>query len=158
VGLPPFSSDTVEQIFENIHNLRISWPEELSSDAKDLISKLLKINPEKRLGFNSAKEVKLHPYFHDIDWDSILTQEPPFIPKLEDPESTVYFSPRLERFPLEDKNLQAITQTPFDKDFYDDFTFGGFWYVNFANLEEKNRDLLDQWKKGSLRKRSKSFS
>jgi serine/threonine-protein kinase RIM15 len=52
----------------------------------------LEINPEKRLGYNGASEVKKHPFFADIDWGSIYTQEPPFIPKLEDPESTAYFN------------------------------------------------------------------
>lgn len=51
-GIPPFMGDTVEEIFENINNLRISWPEDVSPEAKDLITKLLKINPEKRLGYN----------------------------------------------------------------------------------------------------------
>lgn len=98
VGLPPFSADTVEEIFENIHNLRITWSPDMALEAKDLISKLLELNPEKRLGYNGAQEVKDHPFFAGIDWDSILTQEPPFIPKLEDPESTVYFNRKLFRF------------------------------------------------------------
>lgn len=158
VGLPPFNADTVQEIFENIHNLRIVWHEEISLEAKDLISKLLEINPEKRLGSKGAEEVKQHPFFADIDWNKILTQEPPFIPKLQDPESVAYFKPRLERFPLnEDENMEELSESPFENDVTSDFTFGGFWYVNFANLEEKNRDILEQLKKESFRKRSKSF-
>lgn len=69
----------------------IAWPSELSPLAKDLISKLLTLAPEERLGFYGAEEVKAHPFFADINWDTILTQKAPFIPKLEDPESTIYF-------------------------------------------------------------------
>lgn len=27
VGLPPFNADSVEEIFDNIKNLRMEWPE-----------------------------------------------------------------------------------------------------------------------------------
>ena len=64
---------------------------------------------------------------------------------------------RLERFPLNDvENMEEVSKSPFE-DVTSDFTFGGFWYVNFANLEEKNRDILEQLKKETLKKRSKSF-
>lgn len=89
-GFPPFNGDTVEEIFENIQKLRIIWPEDMSPEARDFISKLLKINPDERLGTNGADEVKRHPFFAGINWDTLLTQEPPFVPEA-DPESTVYF-------------------------------------------------------------------
>jgi hypothetical protein len=42
--------EKVEEVFENIINLRINWPEDFDPVAKDLISKLLVIDPESRLG------------------------------------------------------------------------------------------------------------
>lgn len=62
-GIPPFSGETIETVFENINNLRleefmylfmhrIAWPEDMAPEAKDLITKLLVIKPEKRLGYN----------------------------------------------------------------------------------------------------------
>ena len=42
-------------------------PEEL----RDLILKLLKWNPEQRLGYSGFKEIKSHPFFALIDWQKM---------------------------------------------------------------------------------------
>ena len=71
VGTTPFNDESADLIFNNIINLRIPWgelssiPEEeqMSSEAKDLIQKLLVLDPEKRLGFHGSKEIKNHPFF-----------------------------------------------------------------------------------------------
>jgi len=145
-GLPPFNGHKVEEIFQNILKNDIQYPEEdVSPIAKDLISKLLEINPDDRLGRKGISEVKSHPFFAVINWDTLLTQEPPFRPKLEDPESTLYFKPRKNSFPLleEDTIIEDSEESSvFKPGFEDDLTFGGFWYVNFMNLEQKNRELL----------------
>ncbi|KAH8807088.1 serine/threonine protein kinase-like protein [Xylogone sp. PMI_703] len=54
----------------------------LSPSAKDIIIKLLDGNPEQRLGANGASEIKVHPFFHDIDWHKLLQRgyEPTFKP------------------------------------------------------------------------------
>ena len=69
VGLPPFTGDTVEEIFENITNGNMEWPttydggEFLGPEAKDLIQKLLIRDPKQRLGTKGADEVKSHSFF-----------------------------------------------------------------------------------------------
>ena len=100
------------------YEIDIVWCDEISPVAKDLISKLLNSNPEERLGSNGAAEIKAHPFFQGINWDTILTEKPPFIPKLEDPESIAYFQRKNSlisctnilvardlRFPLKDIEL-----------------------------------------------------
>ena len=70
-GIPPFNDDTPEKIYDNIKKLRIPWDqinigyEEdcMSPEAADLIKKLLEPDPAKRLGANSASEIKEHPFF-----------------------------------------------------------------------------------------------
>lgn len=110
VGLPPFYSDTTKKIFENILNLskrnllifiliffpEIEWPDEVPADAKDLLEKLLKLNPEERLG---SIGIKQHPFFSDIHWDTILSEDPPFIPQLDHEESTEYFDRKKKKTP-----------------------------------------------------------
>ena len=91
VGFPPFYADDPEQIFENIVSLNILWPEipsEMSYEAFDLISKLLVINPEERI---DVKGIKNHPFFNTIEWESLYTQEPVFVPKVEDETDTSFF-------------------------------------------------------------------
>ena len=43
-----------------------------SNDLKDLLSKLLCKDPEKRIGVKNKKEIKSHAWFKKIDWDNLL--------------------------------------------------------------------------------------
>lgn len=38
--------------------------------------------PETRLGRNSTAEVKAHPFFAGVEWNTIRNIEPPFVPHL----------------------------------------------------------------------------
>lgn len=101
-GYAPFHADSPDQVFTNILLGTIDWPplspDEMlkycSPEAKDLIQKLLTLDPQKRLGSNGSEEIKSHPYFNGIDWDDLFECEAPFIPQLDDPESTEYFDAR----------------------------------------------------------------
>ena len=102
-GIPPFTGQTVNDIFKNIIRGEILWPdvpEEMSEEAQDLISQLLNPDPAKRLGANGAKQIKKHPFFASIDWDSILTQsKPPFVPMAAEPGDTSYFEGEFNETP-----------------------------------------------------------
>ena len=125
-GYPPFHADTPEKVFENILARRIEWPDEedcdVSEEAKDLINKLTAINPRERLGANSeekyasgGEEIRKHPWFDSINWDTLLKDEAQFVPAPENPEDTEYFDARgatLQAFAeeLEDQvNSPAVT-------------------------------------------------
>lgn len=115
-GYPPFHADTPDQVFKNILNGDIDWPplpedeekEICPPEAKDLIKRLLVLNYEDRLGFNGADEIKQHPYFRQINWDTLYSELPDsFIPMVDDPESTDYFDARgadMSHFPIEDED------------------------------------------------------
>eukprot|EP00064_Thunnus_orientalis_P005989 superscaffoldBa00000604_g6003 len=45
-----------------------------------------------------AFEVKQHPFFTEVDWNSLLRQKAEFIPHLESEEDTSYFDTRSERY------------------------------------------------------------
>ena len=51
-GKPPFEDNTVEQTYENIKNNRYVFPAQISISlpAKDLINRILVMDPAKRLG------------------------------------------------------------------------------------------------------------
>lgn len=105
-GIPPFHAGEAEQVFENILERKIQWPDEndcepISEDAKDLINKLLCMDPKERLGSNKdekfpsgGEEIRNHPWFEDINWDSLLEDEAQFVPQPENPEDTEYFDAR----------------------------------------------------------------
>lgn len=52
-------------------------PSDMSSDALDLIVKLLNRDPKKRLGAGpeDAEEIKKHPFFKNINWQDVLQRK-----------------------------------------------------------------------------------
>ncbi|KYN43213.1 Serine/threonine-protein kinase 6-A [Trachymyrmex septentrionalis] len=54
VGKPPFYATTNDETYVNIRRLRYNFPNFVSEDAKDLISKLIVIEPEKRLDMDGV--------------------------------------------------------------------------------------------------------
>ncbi|KAF9359638.1 hypothetical protein BGX26_011884 [Mortierella sp. AD094] len=96
-GCPPFHGETPEQVFENILSGDIDWHEselEISPEARDFMERLLCSDPQLRLGANGADEVKTHPFFKDINWDTLLSEKPAFVPDPADIEDTDYFDVR----------------------------------------------------------------
>ncbi|KAK9837045.1 hypothetical protein WJX84_010231, partial [Apatococcus fuscideae] len=93
-GCPPFNADMPEEIFENILNRSIIWPEDaddMSPDCTDLIDRLLAVDPCSRLGHRGAGEIKLHPWFKGLDWATLSRQKAAFIPALNNAYDTSYF-------------------------------------------------------------------
>lgn len=80
VGRSPFQAKTKDKVFQNVLERRLSYPHFLDSDARDLIDKLLQMIPENRLGMksllesNNLSELKLHPYFSDIDFEALASR------------------------------------------------------------------------------------
>jgi serine/threonine protein kinase len=59
-GSLPFKGPDLETLKNNILNLKISWPKDINLEAKNLIIKILKIEPEARL---SLVEIIQHSFF-----------------------------------------------------------------------------------------------
>lgn len=105
-GVPPFHASEAEQVFENILARKIQWPDDdvlemVSQEAKDLINKLLCMDPPQRLGSNreeafesGGEEIRNHAFFTGINWDTLLEDEAQFVPQPENPEDTEYFDAR----------------------------------------------------------------
>ncbi|CAA0811268.1 Probable serine/threonine protein kinase IREH1 [Striga hermonthica] len=105
VGIPPFNAEHPQKIFENILNRKIPWPrvpEEMSPEAYDLIDRLLTEDPNQRLGAVGASEVKQHPFFRDINWDTLARQKAAFVPASESAMDTSYFTSRFSWNPSDE--------------------------------------------------------
>ncbi|KAM4708305.1 microtubule-associated serine/threonine-protein kinase 4 [Discoglossus pictus] len=101
VGCVPFFGDTPEDLFGQVISEEINWPEKEDappSESQDLITLLLRQNPLDRLGTGGAYEVKQHPFFCTLDWNSLLRQKAEFIPQLESEDDTSYFDTRSEKY------------------------------------------------------------
>ncbi|EGC28739.1 hypothetical protein DICPUDRAFT_159783, partial [Dictyostelium purpureum] len=172
-GISPFNGSSVQETFQNILQRNITWPEDMSEDAKDIIDKLLALDPKSRLGYNGAQEIKSHPFFKSINWKTILTQEPFFKPNIENLQDTSYFEPRKEYHDLnisEDlaescKNFMnsgssinssggnsSGSGSPNSSDNLGSSSinvnanFDDFLYVNFQSLLELNKNYLAETK------------
>ena len=62
-GNPPFQGDNIETVTYNICKLKISWPNDMDPDAKDLISKILKLNARDRL---PIEKILSHKFFKKL--------------------------------------------------------------------------------------------
>ncbi|EFW22316.1 serine threonine protein kinase [Coccidioides posadasii str. Silveira] len=118
-GYPPFNASTADEVFQNILARRINWPEGFeeysSEESRDLMNKLMTLNPEKRLGSNSAEkfpsggaEIRGHPWFSGLNWDTLLEDDGSFVPTVLHPEDTEYFDPR-------GATMQGFTEEPDDQ-------------------------------------------
>lgn len=85
VGVQPFHHKNQQKLMDNILWKDLTFPDVVSKDAKDLISKLLERNPSQRLGAgqNGVSSIKKHKFFKSIDWERLYKREvtAPFIPK-----------------------------------------------------------------------------
>ncbi|KAJ3115092.1 hypothetical protein HDU96_001204 [Phlyctochytrium bullatum] len=96
-GFPPFHAPTPQEVFENILARRINWHEddvELSPECRDLLERLMCTSIESRLGYRGAEEVKRHPFFADVKWETLHSSEASFVPKPANAEDTDYFDDR----------------------------------------------------------------
>ncbi|KAF1987380.1 serine/threonine-protein kinase gad8 [Aulographum hederae CBS 113979] len=94
-GLPPFYDENTNDMYRKIlqEPLHFPGPEIVPPAARDLLTRLLDRNAEKRLGSNGAAEIKAHYFFHSIDWRKLLDRkyEPTFKPNVIDQRDTANF-------------------------------------------------------------------
>uniref|UniRef100_A0A8C1GYQ8 protein kinase C n=1 Tax=Cyprinus carpio carpio TaxID=630221 RepID=A0A8C1GYQ8_CYPCA len=95
VGESPFPGDDEEEVFDSIVNDEVRYPKFLSTEAISIMRRLLRRNPERRLGAGErdAEEVKRHPFFRNMDWTALLAKKirPPFLPTIKGREDVSNF-------------------------------------------------------------------
>ncbi|XP_056019812.1 microtubule-associated serine/threonine-protein kinase 3-like isoform X4 [Ostrea edulis] len=144
VGCPPFFGNTPEELFSQVINEEIEWPEEeewqVRDDARDLISQMLQHNPLNRLGSGGAQEVKEHAFFMNLDWAGLLRQKAEFIPELESEEDTSYFESRQDRYNHEIETED--TEDDADDSLFQSFASSSprFYYKIDEMNESKDKD------------------
>lgn len=133
-GNPPFRGGNNAKIQENIVKQKLTLPYFLSPDAKDLLTRLLRKDPSKRLGAGGLKDlqtIKKHRFFRKIDWQKLEARElePPIQPMITDPELAENFSPEFTELSL---------SPPIDSGYMSakDDVFGGFSFVASSSLLE----------------------
>ena len=115
-GIRPFGAEDIYTVFENIVNMKITFPQvggeegQISAEALDLLKSLLNPNSNNRLGMGGAEEVKRHPFFKGINWNSLKEDEAPFIPETENILDIQYFNPKKTNFTTSEYTKDAPMQ------------------------------------------------
>jgi 3-phosphoinositide dependent protein kinase-1 len=83
-GLPPFRSRSEYLIFQKILNLEYELPDGFCELARNLVSKLLVLEPSERLGASDEHgsgypSIRAHPLFLNVDFETLHEQTPPSI-------------------------------------------------------------------------------
>ncbi|KAM8843409.1 serine/threonine-protein kinase N1 isoform 6-T6 [Synchiropus picturatus] len=128
VGESPFPGDDEEEVFDSIVNDEVRYPRFLSTEAIGIMRRLLRRNPERRLGSGEkdAEEVKKQPFFRSMDWEALLQRKvpPPFIPTIRGKEDVSNFD---EEFTTEPPTLTPPREprvlTRKDQDSFRDFDY-----------------------------------
>ncbi|KAK3592761.1 hypothetical protein CHS0354_003194 [Potamilus streckersoni] len=117
-GWAPFE-DKDENDIQTYHNVlkgidAVVFPDDMENIAEDLIRKLCRDDPAKRL---SAQEIPAHGWFNDFHWEELRnrTMKPPFIPKITSPVDTRNFD--VEDFSEEAKHSSTYDVSSWDPDF-----------------------------------------
>ena len=136
-----FKSDGIPN--PNVYKKNIIFPTWMDETAKDLIIKLLNIDPNLRLGsgHNGCDDIKNHEFFKNIDWNLALKKKlkPPFIPKIDDETDIKYFEKSLAETPIFSENSEMIVNTEENEeedDKYDGFTFVAVSYNELKDFKE----------------------
>ncbi|XP_045459570.1 cAMP-dependent protein kinase catalytic subunit 1-like [Melitaea cinxia] len=115
-GYPPFFSSDPSKLYEKILEGHFKCPDNFNPDCKHLIKSLLQVDPTKRLGSlkSGIYDIKAHPWFNDICWQSILHQrvQAPFVPICPSPGDTSNF-PEIEQTKLK-KSSQCLYENEFE--------------------------------------------
>jgi serine/threonine protein kinase len=140
-GNPPFRGQNHAKIQDNIVKQKLILPYFLSPDAKDLLTRLLRKDPHKRLGYCMPKDLqtlKKHRFFRKIDWKKLEARElePPIQPMITDPELAENFAPEFTDLALSPM-VTSKNPWPMSGSTKDDL-FGGFSFVASSSLLESS--------------------
>ncbi|ORX56824.1 kinase-like protein [Hesseltinella vesiculosa] len=111
-GSPPFTGSNNKKIMDSIVSKKIHMPYYLTSSAKDLLNKLLRKNPNARLGAKPKKAaaVRRHDFFSKIHWKDLEQRKvaPPIRPVVTDPVRAENFDDQFTNEPLRSSSTAAI--------------------------------------------------
>lgn len=135
VGIPPFYSQNVNEMYEKIQHGVLRFPPFLSENCQSLIAELLNRDPAERCGSkNDVEDIKQHPFFDDIDWDKMYAKQviADYQPEVKADKSALFES----EFTAEPVVETMVNPTTLVKQ--NDAHFKGFTFVEGSNPLSKS--------------------
>jgi serine/threonine protein kinase len=138
-GSPPFMGPNNAKIQHKILHSKLQLPYFLGPDAKDFLTRLLRKDPNKRLGANMPKDlqtIKSHRFFRKIDWKKLARREvePPIRPVITDPALAENFSAEFTGRTMSPTLIRTLDDLVDETQ--DGELFGGFSFVGSSSLLE----------------------
>lgn len=125
-GSPPFTGNNHAKIVAKITKSKLNLPYYLSADAKDLLTRLLRKDPRKRLGYRDIDVIRKHRFFRKLDWKKLEVRHPdivpPIVPIITDPILAENFSSEFTDMVLSPPTQDATLNG-------DQLMFSGFSYT-----------------------------
>lgn len=87
-GFPPFGTDNESEyrIFQQIRNIEYTFPTNINPQGRDLIERLLQIEPEDRIGAADMQtreklyhSIRSHEFFSGINFETLYSQRSPML-------------------------------------------------------------------------------
>lgn len=130
VGIPPFYSKNVNEMYNKIQHGTLRFPPFLSEPCKNIITLLLDRNPKKRLGsIKDFEDVQAHKFFEGIDWQDLFDKKikPSFKPQVKkgDDLDTSQFDEQFLNEPVVDSVVPESTMNSVPESEFDGFTYAG---------------------------------
>ncbi|PNJ29599.1 ribosomal protein S6 kinase alpha-2 isoform X1 [Pongo pygmaeus] len=138
-GSLPFQGKDRKETMALILKAKLGMPQFLSGEAQSLLRALFKRNPCNRLGagIDGVEEIKRHPFFVTIDWNTLYRKEikPPFKPAVGRPEDTFHFDPEFTaRTPTDSPGVPPSANAH--------HLFRGFSFVASSLIQEPSQQDL----------------
>jgi len=138
-GCLPFAIKRGLKLSMKIYEKKIVFPKNIDKNAKDLIEKLLVVNPKNRIGYgpNGSEDIKNHPFFNGVDWDLAFEKKltPPFVPKLKSDVDLRYFDNMFTDEPIGGPKRKVTIR---DRDREPSNEYKGFTYMAESVSKELN--------------------
>ena len=151
-GAPPFQGSNTAKIKQRICEQKLALPYYLGPDAKDLLIRLLRKDPKRRLGGTTPKDLlalKKHRFFRKIDWERLEKREleAPIRPFITEPENAEAFAREFTQMPLSPvvSRAQWRGEGKEERD-----PFGGFSFVASQSMIDEG-DAEESWRRALLR-------
>ena len=129
-GKLPFAIKRGIKLSTKIYEKGVEFPKNMNNDAKDLIQKLLVVDPKDRLGEgpDGSEKIKSHPFFKGVNWKDAWQKKikPPFIPKLKNDTDLRYFDSMFTDEPIGGPQRKNTNR---DRDREPSNDYNGFTYV-----------------------------
>ncbi|CAJ0629500.1 5947_t:CDS:2 [Entrophospora sp. SA101] len=166
-GYPPFVSESrhEDRLGSTFSNSKLKKPNEL----------YMANRKQAAVGLGDASEIKAHPWFKDVNWETLSSIQPPFQPELKHDIDTRYFEEIVDDKPLASPDGDKKPKDPMLRDKQHgkqilntrkDLAFVGYTYKGLplengrGGIAERVRvrnKVVDDDEYGSLRIRSMSL-